>query len=91
MRKIDWTDYRQALEENQYDAAKAVTSLQEKWPLNEIDNARKEFESRKNNPLIEKAMMEENCNYTSGNPTNRQLLKDNGEAIASVIRAGIKK
>ncbi len=91
MRKIDWTDYRQALEDNQYDAEKAVTTLQEKWPLNEIDNARKEFEARKNNPLIEKAMREENSSYTSGDPTNRQLLKENGEAIASVIKAGTKK
>ena len=83
MRKCDWTDYRQALEENKFNAAVAVQTLQERgFSLNDIDEARKELEARANNPLIEKAMMEE---------INQKLLKENGEALASVIRAGGKK
>ncbi len=92
MRKCDWTDYRQALEENKFNAAVAVQTLQERgFSLNDIDEARKELEARANNPLIEKAMMEENSQYFKGNPINQKLLKENGEALASVIRAGGKK
>ena len=36
-------------------------------------------------------MMEENCHYSKGNPVNQRLLKENGMALAEVIRAGAKK
>lgn len=90
MRKIDWTDYRQALEANGQDTAKAVNSLQGRWSLDEIAEARKEYESRAKNPEIQRAMMEENSHYLRGNPVNRQILEENGQAIADVIKAGSK-
>jgi hypothetical protein len=92
MRKCDWTDYRQALQDNEFKPDVAVQSLRERgFSLNDIDEARKEFDARANNPLIEKAMMEENSSYTKGNPVNQKILKDNSNALAAVIRAGIKK
>lgn len=92
MRKCDWTDYRQALEENNFNTAVAVQTLQERgFSLNDIVEAGKELEMRAKNPLIKKAMMEENSQYHRGDPFNQKLLKENSEALASVIRAGGKK
>ena len=60
MRKCDWTDYRQALEENNFNTAVAVQTLQERgFSLNDIVEAGKELEMRAKNPLIKKAMTAE--------------------------------
>ena len=91
MRAIDWTDYRQAFIENNMSDELAMKALSKKWTLAEVFAAQKEFKERAKNPLIEKAMMDENASYTRGNPLNRQILKENGQALASVIRAGMKK
>lgn len=91
MRKIDWTDYRQALNENGMNHEQAVKKLSERWSLQDVYSAQKGFNARAKNPLIEKAMMEENCPYSNGNPVNQRLLKENGMALAEVIRAGAKK
>ena len=77
MRKIDWTDYRQALNENGMNHEQAVKKLSERWSLQDVYSAQKEFNARAKNPLIKKAMM--------------QLLKENGTALAKIIRAGAKK
>lgn len=91
MRKIDWTDYRQALNENGMNHEQAVKKLSERWSLQDVYTAQKEFNARAKNPLIKKAMMEENCPYSSGNPANQRLLKENGMALAEIIRAEAKK
>lgn len=91
MRKIDWTDYRQELNKNGMNHELAVKKLSERWSLQDVYSAQKEFNARAKNPLIEKAMMEENCPYSNGNPVNQRLLKENGTALAEVIRAGAKK
>ena len=90
MRKIDWTDYRQAFNENGMNHEYAVKKLSERWSLQDVYSAQKEFNARAKNPLIEKAMMEENSPYSNGN-LNQRLLKENGMALAEVIRAGAKK
>lgn len=91
MRKIDWTDYRQALNENGMNHEQAVKKLSERWSLQDVYSAQKEFNARAKNPLIKKAMMEENCPYSNGNPVNQRLLKENGMALAEIIRAEAKK
>ena len=91
MRKIDWTDYRQALNENGMNHEQAVKKLSERWSLQDVYSAQKEFNARAKNPLIKKAMMEEISHYSKGNPVNQQLLKENGMALAKIIRAGAKK
>lgn len=91
MRTIDWTDYRQALNENGMNHELAVKKLSERWSLQDVYSAQKEFNARAKNPLIKIAMMEEICPYSNGNPVNQQLLKENGMALAEVIRAGAKK
>ena len=91
MRKIDWTDYRQELNKNGMNHELAVKKLSERWSLQDVYSAQKEFNARAKNPLIEKAMMEENCPYSNGNPVNQRLLKENGMVLAEVIRAGAKK
>lgn len=91
MRKIDWTDYRQALNENGMNHEQAVKKLSERWSLQDVYSAQKEFNARAKNPLIKKAMMEEICPYSNGNPVNQRLLKENGTALAEIIRAGAKK
>lgn len=91
MRKIDWTDYRQVFNENGMNHEQAVKKLSERWSLQDVYSAQKEFNARAKNPLIEKAMMEENNHYSKGNPVNQRLLKENGMALAEVIRAGAKK
>ena len=91
MRKIDWTDYRQALNKNGMNHEQAVKKLSERWSLQDVYSAQKEFNARAKNPLIEKAMMEENCPYSKGNPVNQRLLKENGTALAEIIRAEAKK
>lgn len=88
MRQIDWTDYRQAFNENGMNHEQAVKKLSERWSLPDIYSAQKEFNARAKNPLIEKAMMEENNFYSSGDPVNKQLLKENGMALAQVIKDG---
>lgn len=91
MRKIDWTDYRQAFNENGMNHELAVKKLSERWSLQDVYSAQKEFNARAKNPLIEKAMMEENLPYSNGNPVNQRLLKEKGMALAEIIRAGTKK
>ena len=91
MRKIDWTDYRQVFNENGMNHEQAVKKLSERWSLHDVYSAQKEFNARAKNPLIKKAIMEESCNYSKGNPVNQQLLKENGTALAELIRAGAKK
>ena len=91
MRKCDWTDYRQAKEQFHGSDELAVKKLNEKWPLAEIYAAQEEFNARAKNPEIERAMMRQNHPYSAGDPKDLQLLKENGEALANVIRAGGKK
>lgn len=91
MRKLDWTDYRQAKEKFNGSDFLAVKKLSEKWPLAEIFAAQEEFNARAKNPDIEEAMMRQNHPYSAGDPKDLQLLKENGEALAGVIRAGGNK
>ena len=91
MRKIDWKDYLLAFNRNGKSHYLAVKELNEKWPIGEVKAAQKEYEEKCKNPLIEEAMQRQNCQFSSGHPADLQLLKENGEALAAVIRAGGKQ
>ena len=54
MRKIDWTDYRQVFNENGMNHEQAVKKLSERWSLQDVYSAQKEFNARAKNLSLRK-------------------------------------
>lgn len=91
MRDIDWTDYRQEFEKNDFDTAKTVNNLCQRWQKDDVLKAQKEFNNRVQNEGIRSALQRQTCYLTSGSKEDVETIQKNGKGIAALIRAGIKK
>lgn len=90
MRPIDWTDYRQAFEQNHFDEEKTIKSLSEKWKLVDVYAAQKQFQDKLDNSNVHAALLRQTSPLSSGMVSDINLLKKNSEGIAAQIKAGTK-
>lgn len=91
MRRIDWTDYRQALAKHYGSDEMAVKNLSRSYPLDDIFEAQKAYREKVENANIKEALNRQNCFLTNGSRADLDLLRKNGKSIGDLIRAGINR
>ena len=90
MRKCDWTDVRDALQECKGDVSAVRNQMQKKWPAEDVTAAIKEFNEKVDDAQVEEARWRQLNAYERGQAADVAILEKNGKKIADVIRAGGK-
>lgn len=90
MRKVDWTDYRDALAKHDGSDEKAVSYLSRTFPHDDVMAAQKAWKEKSFDQDVKAAMNRQNSPLTSGDPNTLATLEKNGQAVADLIRAGGK-
>ncbi len=90
MRKPDWTDVRDALQECKGDASAARYLMQKRWSPKDVTAAIKEFNEKVEDAQVEDARWRQLTSYERGQAADVAILEKNGKKIADIIRQGGK-